>query len=409
MITDLVHFVRPGETLSSIAKRFGTTVDALVKENHITNPNHIKVGQRLEVPNKVGKVEILFLDKQCMPISDLVYRLEYSGKTEDGVTGANGMAKPVITSAPNTAVSISVKKVEGGYKGIGHATSDMVDKFFTLISPKIKLTDRTEQHEGAADAAPATSKPTSTGPVSHKKPVSKERNNKGHPVARHVDPVADWFDEFTKEHANVPITDRDWLEVAQRLACEVPAIRAVGAQESGPFGSFITNYLRPRPSILFERHQFSKLTGQAYDSSHPHISSRQPYRARKAGESINNPDVYGSARIQYLKLQHAYQLNPSASLQACSWGKFQVMGFHYDTLGYSSVEAFVKAMCHSEKQHLLMLAKFIESKPRAGDALRNKEWARFALSYNGSGRVQGYASEIETHFNRISAKGKQKK
>jgi lipoprotein-anchoring transpeptidase ErfK/SrfK len=44
-----VHVVRPGENLSSIAARYGTSVAALARANGIANPNHIFVGQRLTI------------------------------------------------------------------------------------------------------------------------------------------------------------------------------------------------------------------------------------------------------------------------------------------------------------------------------------------------------------------------
>lgn len=42
--------VRSGDTLSSIARRFDTTVRALVRLNDIDNPNKIRAGQELKVP-----------------------------------------------------------------------------------------------------------------------------------------------------------------------------------------------------------------------------------------------------------------------------------------------------------------------------------------------------------------------
>lgn len=43
------YTVKKGDLLSDIAKKFNTTVDQLVKWNHLTNPNYISVGQRLRV------------------------------------------------------------------------------------------------------------------------------------------------------------------------------------------------------------------------------------------------------------------------------------------------------------------------------------------------------------------------
>ena len=45
-----VHVVRRGETLSSIATRYGTTTQAIVRSNGLPNPNYIYAGQRLVIP-----------------------------------------------------------------------------------------------------------------------------------------------------------------------------------------------------------------------------------------------------------------------------------------------------------------------------------------------------------------------
>jgi LysM repeat protein len=44
------YVVQPGDTLFSIARRFGTTVDAIQRANGIVNPTYISVGQRLVIP-----------------------------------------------------------------------------------------------------------------------------------------------------------------------------------------------------------------------------------------------------------------------------------------------------------------------------------------------------------------------
>ncbi len=49
-----VHVVRRGETLSSIAVRYGTTVQALVRVNNLRSANVIYVGQRLTIPSEAG-------------------------------------------------------------------------------------------------------------------------------------------------------------------------------------------------------------------------------------------------------------------------------------------------------------------------------------------------------------------
>ncbi len=49
--------VRRGDTLSAIAARFNTSVSALAKANHISDPNKILAGQKLTVPGKGDRFE----------------------------------------------------------------------------------------------------------------------------------------------------------------------------------------------------------------------------------------------------------------------------------------------------------------------------------------------------------------
>jgi len=47
-----VYAVKSGDTLSRIAKHFGTTVKAIEAANPGVDPNHIKVNQKLTIPAK---------------------------------------------------------------------------------------------------------------------------------------------------------------------------------------------------------------------------------------------------------------------------------------------------------------------------------------------------------------------
>jgi LysM repeat protein len=46
----VIYVVRSGDTLYSIARRFGTTVQAVAQINNVSNPSRIYVGQRLLIP-----------------------------------------------------------------------------------------------------------------------------------------------------------------------------------------------------------------------------------------------------------------------------------------------------------------------------------------------------------------------
>lgn len=80
------HKVKAKETLSGIAKQYGTTVEALVASNGIKNKDLIRVGQVLQIPakpnaqdNKVVKALNRCLDK----IEALPEFKELSGLLED--------------------------------------------------------------------------------------------------------------------------------------------------------------------------------------------------------------------------------------------------------------------------------------------------------------------------------------
>jgi LysM repeat protein len=48
------HQVRPGESLSTIARRYGISVRQLMADNGLRNANHVRVGQRLAVRSNAG-------------------------------------------------------------------------------------------------------------------------------------------------------------------------------------------------------------------------------------------------------------------------------------------------------------------------------------------------------------------
>ena len=48
----VTYVLRPGDTLSKIADRFGTTVSALAELNHISNPDQIYAGDTIRIPER---------------------------------------------------------------------------------------------------------------------------------------------------------------------------------------------------------------------------------------------------------------------------------------------------------------------------------------------------------------------
>jgi hypothetical protein len=165
------------------------------------------------------------------------------------------------------------------------------------------------------------------------------------------------------------LKDADYERVAQRLSCEVAAIRAVAEVESGGRTGFLPDR---RPKILFESRWFHKLTNGAFDRDHPDISTEAWVRNYKGGAA------------EYERLKAAIALDRAAALKSASWGMFQILGVNHKVAGFNDVESFVDAQCQSEGAHLDAFASFVLSN-KLDDELRDKRWADFARGYNGPG------------------------
>jgi hypothetical protein len=165
------------------------------------------------------------------------------------------------------------------------------------------------------------------------------------------------------------VGEDDFRAAAAELGVEAEAIQAVSQVETKRH-AFDE---RGRPTILFERHYFCRLTYGRFTASHPIIS--QPTATPTGG--------YGSFSGQYSKLQEAYNLDRDAALCSASWGRFQIMGANFRSSGFSNVSNFVNAMTQSELAHLTAFVSHVQSSTSLLAALRKKDWATFARHYNG--------------------------
>lgn len=193
---------------------------------------------------------------------------------------------------------------------------------------------------------------------------------------------------FLYKNVSVGLTNEDYEVAAKDLGCEIAAIKAVALTETGSSGSFYDFHEDLVPSILFERHYFSRLTNGAYDDKYPDISN-------KVGGG------YGKFSVQYEKLAKAYSLDSSAALKSASWGRFQIMGANHKLCNYETVEEFVYDLSLSENNHLRCFVEFIKSNNQLHKAIKEKDWLTFALKYNGP-KQQGYDVKMRENYEKIS-------
>ncbi|WP_022955774.1 N-acetylmuramidase domain-containing protein [Perlucidibaca piscinae] len=178
------------------------------------------------------------------------------------------------------------------------------------------------------------------------------------------------------------LTQLDLVRAAETLDVELAAVMAVNAVESNGHG-FLAN---GRPVILFERHiMYRRMKEKALASTEPSLALGLLVCTSRAQPGIVNqtPGGYAGGTAEHQRLAHARRIDDTAALESASWGLFQIMGFHWQQLGYDSVQAFAKAMSTSEGAQLDAFVRLIKADPGLHKALRARRWTDFAKRYNG--------------------------
>lgn len=448
------YTVVKGDTLSKIANEKGTTVSELQKLNNLRDPNKLDVGQRLALKKEVVLgFQPLFLDKNRDPIQGLKYKLEFNGKSLEGITAESGLGLKIFTDSVEDQIKVFVERLNGTFKEIGTVVSGYGNKLATFLSGSIKVEAKTEKHptlkEGERpnrkeETKPAFDPKAKQAPTTDKKELGVKTKSTttadGKPLTVVTGDIPDL--SFLGEYVGGEITEDDIKAAAKELGCEAGLIYAIAKQESGK-SSFLKIDKKVVPSILYERHWFSKLTDRVYDEKYHDISAKQAYhktkkkkileeekdengnkKEKKKGkqkfryeivdEKTGKPpvadDIYGSVGLpQYRRLVKAYQLDKNAALQSCSWGKFQIMGFNFKAAGYSDVFSFVKSMSSGDPSHIKAFLKFAKSNKILLNGLKDKNFEKIAEGHNGGSWRDvnpEYASNLERFYNDYKEKNK---
>lgn len=212
------------------------------------------------------------------------------------------------------------------------------------------------------------------------------------------------------------LKDADYDYAARRLGCEAKLVKAFTMVEA-PNGGFNSD---ETPVILYERHYFYrqlmlyKKPGESDEKraqlrdwlceNQRDICYPKPLTFAKflpSGAPVDPRDRYGASSQQYERLKRAQQYSDSAALESASWGRFQIMGENWSRIGWKSVQAFVRAMYASERDHLDAFIGFVRSKPPLVQAMQKKDWANIAKYYNGTAQVSYYGPRLEQAYYRL--------
>lgn len=185
------------------------------------------------------------------------------------------------------------------------------------------------------------------------------------------------------------LSEEDLEIAAERLDVDLATIKAVNEVESKG-----TGFIGDKPKILFEGHVF-------WRQLKLHDINPWDYKSKLFDnvlyESSDRTKYIGGIR-EHDRLETAMQIHKGAALESASWGLFQIMGFHWEDLGYESADEFVKKMYQDEAQHLIAFVKFIESNGLAS-YLKEQDWKGFAKRYNGPAyKSNRYDSRLKTAY-----------
>lgn len=183
--------------------------------------------------------------------------------------------------------------------------------------------------------------------------------------------------------APATLTDRDFAQAAERIGCDVAAIKAVWDVEAGG-----RHFLADGSVIRrFEPHHF------------PRHYWRDIGFIPRENEALWRASVRLSSEAMF---QRAVALDMDAAIDASSWGAPQIMaGMNHADAGFSSGRDMVEHMAVSAAHQLGAFVQLVEAWGIAG-AIRAHDWRAFARRYNGSGQVDHYARLMETAYRKHS-------
>lgn len=192
------------------------------------------------------------------------------------------------------------------------------------------------------------------------------------------------------------IGDIDLLNAALELNVELAAIKAVNQVESNGEG-----FRHDFPVTRFERHVFWKqLVKHGIDPNTVSNASNKDIlheNVRPKGDALN----------ERAALQRAQQIHHEAALESASWGSFQIMGYHWEKLGYQSIDEFVSKMKINEAEQLQAFVRYIKKFNLAKyirltanqNTLDLGNFADFASSYNGPNyKVNRYDTKMNNAY-----------
>lgn len=211
-------------------------------------------------------------------------------------------------------------------------------------------------------------------------------------------------EQFLPQFNDKFLSEQDLIDFANDNQLELAVVKAVNEVESRGKGFFVTG----KPAILFEGHVFWEQLKQRHIDPNTLVN----HNTKDVLYKTWTKKYYLGGTREYSRLEKAAALTNSTAVKeaayaSASWGAFQIMGYHFKSLGYSSIDDFVSKMHQHEREHLIAFGKFISVNSYKSKQLihwlKTKHWVNFARAYNGPGYKQNkYDTKLKAAYHKYS-------
>lgn len=171
-----------------------------------------------------------------------------------------------------------------------------------------------------------------------------------------------------------PLTEKDYQNAADALGVPVASVKAVSTVESNG-GGFLSDgrvKVQYEPHVMYQRVKlkFGQARADKELKAHPDLLALKPGSYQSLDKEDKDMD------------RAATLIDRQCALESASWGAFQIMGYHWKTCGFETIQKFINAQ-YSAAGQLDTFVRFIKADPRLVKALKAKDWTSFARIYNG--------------------------
>lgn len=152
-------------------------------------------------------------------------------------------------------------------------------------------------------------------------------------------------------------------------------------------------------TIRFEVHLFEQhIAKDLFDRHFRFVPGDYSQQFWRPNESTAWENVHGPMALRHRVLSFARSLNDSGALFSTGMGLGQIMGFHYEKLGYRSPQEMFNSLgdgIYGPVAQVIAFVNFLSSNPALLTAIRNEDWYQAVTIYNGEGQQDLYIGVLE--------------